>query len=31
YYEVLPDSISSTPEQDEFEEEIFEVFDDHNY
>ncbi|MDN8630703.1 helix-turn-helix transcriptional regulator [Bacillus paranthracis] len=31
YYEVLPDSISSKPEQDEFEEEIFEVFDNHNY
>ncbi|MDG4658206.1 transcriptional regulator [Ectobacillus antri] len=31
YYEVLPDYINSTPEQEEFEEAIFEVFDDHNY
>jgi transcriptional regulator with XRE-family HTH domain len=31
YYEVLPDWVSSGPEQDEFESEIFEVFDDHNF
>jgi transcriptional regulator with XRE-family HTH domain len=31
YYEVLPDWVSTGPEQDEFENEIFEVFDDHNY
>ena len=31
YYEVLPDWIVSEPEQEEFEEEIFEVFDDHNF
>ncbi|MFP3122613.1 helix-turn-helix domain-containing protein [Ectobacillus funiculus] len=31
YYEVLPDWVSAGPEQDEFESEIFEVFDDHNY
>jgi plasmid maintenance system antidote protein VapI len=31
YYEVLPDWVSSEPEQEEFEEEIFEVFDDHNF
>lgn len=31
YLEILPDWIVSSPEQDEFEEEIFEVFDDHNY
>lgn len=31
YFEVLPDWVSSGPEQDEFENEIFEVFDDHNY
>ena len=31
YYEVLPDWVSTGPEQDEFEEEIFEVFDDHNF
>lgn len=31
YYEVLPDWVVSSSEQDEFEEEIFEVFDDHNY
>lgn len=31
YYEVLPNYVASRPEQDEFEEEIFEVFDDHNY
>ena len=31
YYEVLPDWVSSEPEQEGFEGEIFEVFDDHNY
>jgi transcriptional regulator with XRE-family HTH domain len=31
YYEVLPDWVSTGSEQDEFEGEIFEVFDDHNY
>jgi len=31
YYEVLPDSVSSEPEQEGFESEVFEVFDDHNY
>jgi len=31
YYEVLPDWVNSQPEQEEFETEIFEVFDDHNY
>ena len=31
YYEVLPDWVSSEPEQEVFESEIFEVFDDHNY
>jgi len=31
YYEVLPDWVSSEPEQGGFETEIFEVFDDHNY
>ncbi|MBS4536778.1 hypothetical protein GOQ29_14235 [Clostridium sp. D2Q-14] len=31
YYEVLPDWVTSEPEQDGFEGEIFEVFDDHNY
>ena len=31
YYEVLPDWVASEPEQEEFEGEIFEVFDDHNY
>lgn len=31
YYEVLPDWVSEGPEQDEFEEDIFEVFDDHNF
>ena len=31
YYEVLPDWVSSEPEQEGFESEIFEVFDDHNY
>ena len=31
YYEVLPDWVSSEPEQEGFETEIFDVFDDHNY
>lgn len=31
YLEVLPDWINSDPEQAEFEEEIFEVFDDYNF
>ncbi len=31
YFELLPDWVATSPEQDEFEEEIFEVFDDHNY
>ena len=31
YYEVLPDWVNSEPEQEEFETEIYEVFDDHNY
>lgn len=31
YFEILPDWVSSGPEQDEFESEIFEVFDDHNF
>ncbi|MES9695039.1 helix-turn-helix domain-containing protein [Bacillus toyonensis] len=31
YHEVLPDWVCSEPEQEEFESEIFEVFDDHNY
>ena len=31
YYEVLPDWVVGGPEQEEFEEEIFEVFDDHNF
>lgn len=31
YYEVLPDWVDSEPEQEEFEQEIFEVFDDHNF
>jgi hypothetical protein len=31
YFEVLPDWVSTGPEQDEFENEIFEVFDVHNY
>lgn len=31
YYEVLPDGVSSEPEQAGFESELFEVFDDHNY
>ncbi|MBX4262839.1 helix-turn-helix domain-containing protein (plasmid) [Clostridium estertheticum] len=30
YYEVLPTFVNSQPEQEEFETEIFEVFDDHN-
>lgn len=31
YYEVLPDWVESEPEQEEFEGEIFEVFDDHSF
>lgn len=31
YLEVLPDWISTGPEQDEFESELFEVLDDYNY
>jgi plasmid maintenance system antidote protein VapI len=31
YFEVLPNRVSTGSEQDEFEEEIFEVFEDHNY
>lgn len=31
YFEVLPDWVASGPEQDEFEGEIFEVFDDYNF
>ena len=31
YYEVLPDWVATGPEQDEFEEDIFEVFEDHNF
>lgn len=31
YLEVLPDWVSTGPEQDEFESELFEVFDDHNF
>ena len=31
YFEILPDSVSTGPEQDEFESEIFEVFDDNNF
>ncbi|KGN00303.1 hypothetical protein Z969_10015 [Clostridium novyi A str. 4570] len=31
YLEVLPDSVSTGSEQDEFESEIFEVFDDNNF
>ncbi len=31
YYDLLPNWVSTGPEQDEFEEEIFEVFDDHNF
>ena len=31
YLEVLPDWVSTGPAQDEFESELFEVLDDHNY
>ncbi len=31
YYEVLPDWVSTGPEQDEYESELFELFDDYNY
>lgn len=31
YLEVLPDWMSTGPEQDEFESELFEVLDDYNY
>lgn len=31
YYEILPDWVESEPEQEEFEGEIFEVFDDYNF
>lgn len=31
YLEVLPDGIASSEEQSEYENEIFEIFDDHNY
>lgn len=31
YFEVLPGWVSTGPEQDEFESEIFEVFDDNNF
>ncbi len=31
YFEILPDSVSTGIEQDEFESEIFEVFDDNNF
>ncbi|MBB5181095.1 transcriptional regulator with XRE-family HTH domain [Planomicrobium koreense] len=31
YLDILPREISSEEEQEEFEEELFEVFDDHNY
>lgn len=31
YFEVLPDWVSSGPEQDEFESELFEVLDDNNF
>lgn len=31
YYEVLPDWVASEQEQEEFEEDIFEVFDYHNF
>ncbi|MDA3129620.1 helix-turn-helix domain-containing protein [Aliibacillus thermotolerans] len=31
YLEVLPDWVSTGPEQDEFESELFDVLDDHNY
>ena len=30
YYEVIPDWVSSGPEQDEYEGELFELFDDYN-
>ena len=31
YFEILPDWVSTGPEQDEFESEIFEVFDENNF
>lgn len=31
YFELLPDWVSTGPEQDEFESEMFEVFDDNNF
>lgn len=31
YFEVLPNWVSTGPEQDEYESEIFEVFDDNNF
>lgn len=31
YFNILPDWVSTGPEQDEFESEIFEVFDDNNF
>lgn len=31
YFEVLPDWVSTDPEQDEFESEIFELFDDNDF
>lgn len=31
YLEVLPDWVSTGPEQDEFESELFEILDDYNY
>ena len=31
YYDILPNWVSSSQGQDEFEEEIFEVFDDYNF
>lgn len=31
YFEILPDWVSTGPEQDEFESEIFEVFEDNNF
>ncbi|WP_342526667.1 transcriptional regulator [Chryseomicrobium sp. FSL W7-1435] len=31
YFDVLPPEISTEEEQEEFEEDLFEVFDDHNY
>ncbi|WP_297429886.1 hypothetical protein [Clostridium sp.] len=31
YFDILPDFASTGPEQDEFESEIFEVFDDNNF